>query len=60
MAKKIISKDQQGGITAETVNVGSQVNQQPEEKKGVPTWLAVTGIIVGILGVLVAVLAYME
>ncbi len=60
MGKKIISENQGGGITAETVNIGSQVNQPHPEKKGVPIWLAVTGIVFGIIGALVAVLAYME
>ena len=54
MAKKVNSKNQQGGITAETVNVGSQINQHSAEKKGVPTWLTVTGVLFGIIASVVA------
>ena len=58
MANKIISKNQKGGITAGTVNIGSQINEkQPTEKK-IPRWLVIVGILFGIVGAVFTIFSF--
>lgn len=64
MAKNVTSHDQEGGITAETVNIESQSNPQApsveanhdtESKIGAKTWIA---LIIAVFTVIAAVINF--